>query len=91
VEIPILFIDWRRLLLASKFPDHHTFSRHDHKVVAYKLMAQDIKESISAQVDIKQSIQIPFQVDEDFCTNDGKGWELQVFKNEGTGGVLSEE
>jgi hypothetical protein len=91
VEIPNLFLDWRRLLLASNFSDRRTLSRHDHKVVAYKLMAQDIKESSSGQVDIKQSIRLPFQVDEDFCTDDGPGWELQVFNNEGTGGVLAEE
>jgi hypothetical protein len=47
VEIPNFFLDWRRLLLASNFPDHHTLSHHNHKVVAYKLMAQDIKESSS--------------------------------------------
>jgi hypothetical protein len=70
-EIPNLFLDWSRLLLASNFPDHCTLSRLDQKVVAYKLMVQDIKESISGQVEIKQSIRLPFQVDEDFCTDDG--------------------
>jgi hypothetical protein len=54
-------------------------------------MAQDIKESTSGQVDIKQIIRLPFQVDEDFCTDGGPGWELQVFNNEGTGGVMAEE
>jgi hypothetical protein len=71
VEIPNLFLDWRRLLLASNFSDRRTLPCHDHKVVAYKLMAQDIKESSSGQVDTKQSIRLPFQVDEDFCTDDG--------------------
>jgi hypothetical protein len=91
VEIPNLFLDWRSLLLASNFPDRRTLSRHDHKVVAYKLMAQGITESSSGQVDIKQSIRLPFQVDQDFCTNNGPGWELQAFNNEGTGGVLEQE
>jgi hypothetical protein len=54
-------------------------------------MAQDITEISSCQVDIKQSIRRQFQVDEDFCTEDGPGWELQFFSNEGTGGVLAEE
>jgi hypothetical protein len=42
-------------------------------------------------VDIKQSIRLPFQVDQDFCTDYGPGWELQVFNDEGTGGVLAED
>jgi hypothetical protein len=91
LEIPNMFLDCGRLILASNFPGRRTLSRRDHKVVAYNFMAQDIKESSSDQVDINQSIWFPFQVDGDFCADVGPGWELQVFNNECTGRVLAEE
>jgi hypothetical protein len=92
VELPNLFFNWRRLILASRDRERRLLSQNDHKVVAYKLVSQDVRENNNkSPASIKQSIKLPFQVDEDFCTDDGPGWEIQVFDNAGTGGELEED
>jgi hypothetical protein len=92
VELPNLFFNWWRLILASQDRGRCLISQNDRKVVAYKLVSQDVKENNNnSPASIKQSIKLHFQVNEDFCTDDGPGWEIQVFDNAGTGGELEEE